>query len=80
MSDDRKDLPSVTSDNFLQRVREAVQTYLGSQGDLLDRGVTLRDLSDAGLIDISKTYRITRRGAPVAGPGPAVGGGDRGCR
>lgn len=75
MSDDRKDLPSVTSDNFLQRVREAVQTYLGSQGDLLDRGVTLRDLSDAGLIDISKTYRITRRGAPVAGPGPAVGGG-----
>ncbi|HEY9208658.1 MAG TPA: DUF1983 domain-containing protein [Acidovorax sp.] len=79
MSDDRKDLPSVNSDNFLQRVREAVQTYLGSQGDLLDRGVTLRDLSDAGLIDISKTYRVTRRGAPVAGPGPAVGaGGDTG--
>lgn len=78
MSDDRKDLPSVTSDNFLQRVREAVQTYLGSQGDLLDRGVTLRDLSDAGLIDISKSYRVTRRGAPVAGPGPAVVGADAG--
>lgn len=75
MSDERKDLPAITSPNFLQRVREALQTYTGSQGDLLDRGVTLRDLSDAGLIDISKTYRATRRGAPVAGAGPNAGGG-----
>jgi hypothetical protein len=74
MSDDRKDLPAVSSDNFLQRVREALQTYMGSQGNVLDRGVTLRDLSDTGLIDLSKSYLTTRRGSPVAGPGPAAGG------
>lgn len=75
MSDDRKDLPAVSSDNFLQRVRETLQTYMGSQGNVLDRGVTLRDLSDTGLIDLSKSYLTTRRGSPVAGPGPAAGGG-----
>ena len=37
MSDDRKDLPAVSSDNFLQRVREALQTYMGSQ-----RSISLR--------------------------------------
>ncbi|OYW20109.1 MAG: hypothetical protein B7Z52_02705, partial [Burkholderiales bacterium 12-64-5] len=74
MSDDRKDLPAVSSDNFLQRVRETLQTYMGSQGNVLDRGVTLRDLSDTGLIDLSKSYLTTRRGSPVAGPGPAAGG------
>ena len=69
MSDDRKDLPAVGSANFLQRVREMLMTYIGSQGDLLDRGVTLRDLTGAGLIDLSKTYQSTRRGSPIAGPG-----------
>ena len=75
MSDNRKDLPAVGSPNFLQRVREMLMTYTGSQGDLLDRGVTLRDLTGAGLIDLSKTYQSTRRGSPIAGPGPNAGDG-----
>jgi hypothetical protein len=74
MSDDRKDLPPVSSANFLEKLREAVQVYLGNRGDRLDRGLTVRDLADAGLIDVSRNYlNGNGRVPPVAGPGPVVG-------
>jgi hypothetical protein len=40
----RNDLPQPNASNFNQRLRETIQTYLGRQGDPLDRGLTLRDL------------------------------------
>ena len=43
----RKDLPPVSSPNFLEKVREALSVYLGHRGDDLDRGITVRDLADA---------------------------------
>lgn len=76
MSDERKDLPGVNASNFNERVREALQTYLGTRGDVQDRGLTLRDLKDAGLIALRPGLGIggTSGGTsrPVAGPGPAV--------
>jgi hypothetical protein len=73
MSDERKDLPPVTAPNFLERLREVVQVYLGTRGDLLDRGLTVRDLADAGMIDLSPTWlRNGGRIPPVAGPGEVV--------
>ena len=71
-ADERKDLPAVGATNFLERVREVLSTYLGNRGDLLDRGVTLRDLTDSGVIDLSSSYVASRRGAPVSGVGTAV--------
>lgn len=44
----RNDLPSDSASNFSARVRETLMTYLGKQGDPLDRGITLRDLIDSG--------------------------------
>lgn len=74
MSDDRKDLPPVTSPNFLEKVREALQTYLGNRGNKLDRGLTLRDLADAGLVEVSARYLAGGGGRvpPIGGAGPAV--------
>lgn len=74
MSDDRKDLPPITAPNFLEKMRETVSTYLGNRGNLLDRGLTLRDMSDANLIALSKGFLAGGRGAPVAGPGTALTG------
>lgn len=45
----RNDLPSPSAPNFAARVRETLMVYLGRQGDPLDRGLTLRDLLDAGI-------------------------------
>ena len=73
MSDDRKDLPPVSSPNFLEKLREAVQVYLGNRGDKLDRGLTVRDLAEAGLIDVNPMYvRNGGRVPPVAGPGEVI--------
>lgn len=73
MSDDRKDLPPANSPNFLARVREVLMVYLGSQGNLLDRGLTVRDLAEVGMVDLSKTYLAGQRSArPVAGVGAKV--------
>lgn len=72
MSDNRKDLPNYNSPAFLMKVAEALQTYLGFRGDKLDRGLTVRDLSDAGLISLSNTYRVSGVGGPVGGVGTAV--------
>jgi hypothetical protein len=72
MSDNRKDLPPANSPNFLEKLREAVQTYLGNRGDKLDRGLTLRDLADAGIVDVSDRYLAGGgRVPPIAGPGSA---------
>lgn len=65
--DTRKSLPSGASGNILAAMRETVQTYLGLQGDKLDRGVTVRDLALAGLIDVSKTYLAGASRNPIGG-------------
>jgi len=73
MSDERKDLPPVTAPNFLQRVRETLQIYLGSQGNALDRGLTVRDLADANVIKVNDAYLAGGNVNPVGGAGPAAG-------
>lgn len=74
MSDDRKDLPSPDSPNFLARVREVLSTYLGKRGDTLDRGVTLRDLVEADIVTLRPGYR-PGASSPIGGVGGAVGTG-----
>ncbi len=75
MVDRRKDLPTVNSPIFLQQVREAVSTYLGNRGDKLDRGVTVRDLVDAGLVELNAGYLGGTGKVPIKGPGPDIGSG-----
>jgi hypothetical protein len=72
----RTDLPPPSSNNFDQRVRETLMTYLGRQGNKLDRGLTLRDLLDAGLIELKPGFDWNDIGSgnmPI-GPGPNAGG------
>lgn len=76
---DRNDLPSPGASNFGQRVRETLMTYLGRQGDPLDRGVTLRDLIEAGLIKVRDGMRLGLGSGippiePVVDGGGGVGG------
>jgi len=71
MSDDRKDLPPVTSPNFLEKVREAVQTYLGNRGATLDRGITLRDLTESGLVTLRANFGKGSSN-PIGGPGSLI--------
>lgn len=74
MKDDRKDLPPATDPNFLQRVRETLMVYLGSQGDPLKRGLMVGDLSDAGIVALDPAYTSGRGGLnnPIAGIGSSV--------
>lgn len=74
MSDTRTDLPSVKAPNFEQRVREVLMTYLGRQGNPLDRGLTLRDLISAGILKLRDGVTLRPGGPPPIEPGPAVGG------
>jgi hypothetical protein len=67
----RTDLPSVKAPNFEQRIRETLMTYLGRQGDPLDRGLTLRDLVENGIISIREGYNLR----PGAGSIPLQPGG-----
>ncbi|NBT72533.1 MAG: hypothetical protein EBT36_14485, partial [Betaproteobacteria bacterium] len=60
----RTDLPSTTAPNFSQRVRETLMTYLGRQGDPLDRGITLRDLVDAGIVRLKKGFTWSATSIP----------------
>ena len=54
MSEDKRlDIPAPGSPNFEARLRETVQVYLGVRGDPLDRGLTVRDLTEMGLIQSS---------------------------
>lgn len=75
MADNRIDLPPVNSANFLEKLREFASTYLGNRGDKLDRGITLRDLTDAGIVTLRPGFlnqggRIT----PIGGIGSAISG------
>ena len=64
----RNDIPSDSASNFGARVRETLMTYLGKQGDPLDRGVTLRDLVDSGFASLGN-LRFGGGSAPLlAGP------------
>jgi hypothetical protein len=68
----RRDLPPVhNTDTFLNRVRDVLMTYMGRQGDRLDRGVTLRDLADANLIAIRPAYLSGADDVPIDGAGHA---------
>jgi hypothetical protein len=60
----RTDLPSTTAPNFSQRVRETLMTYLGRQGDPLDRGLTIRDLVDAGIVTLKKGFQWSAKDVP----------------
>ena len=72
MSDDRIDLPPAGSPNFNARVREAISTYLGNRGNKLDRGVTLRDLTESGLVSLRAGFLANGGSSPLAGIGPAI--------
>ena len=58
MSDNRTDLPGPNAPNFNQRLRETIQTYLGRQGNPLDRGLTLRDLIETGVLKIREGFQL----------------------
>lgn len=71
----RNDLPPPSAANFQQRLRETVMTYLGKQGDPLDRGLTLRDLIEANIIKLRNGFGAggtTGTGALPLDPGEAV--------
>jgi hypothetical protein len=68
MSDTRVDLPSPKAPNFEQRVRETLMTYMGRQGNPLDRGLTLRDLLENGIVKIRDGYSLK----PGAGSVPLL--------
>lgn len=64
----RNDIPSDSANNFGARVRETLMTYLGKQGDPLDRGITIRDLVDSGFASLSN-FKFGGGSAPlIAGP------------
>lgn len=69
----RPDIPSEKAANFNQRIRETLQTYMGRQGSVLDRGLTVGDLVSAGLLDLNVgTPGGPSDRAPVK-PGPVLG-------
>lgn len=72
----RSDLPSPSAPNFDQRIRETLMTYLGRQGNPLDRGLTLRDMIDAGIVELRDGHVLNNSSTtlPIK-PGPAVDGG-----
>lgn len=72
MTDERKDLPPVNSPNFLEKVREALSVYLGNRGDGLDRGLTLRDLTEAGIVTLRSNFGRGNTRNPIGGPGSAI--------
>jgi hypothetical protein len=69
----RPDLPPPSAPNFNQRLRETVMTYLGKQGDKLDRGLTLRDVIAAGLFSLPAGYNPASLGSSSV---PLVPGGN----
>lgn len=72
MSDARIDIPPPSSPNFEEKVREALSVYLGKRGDKLDRGVTLRDLVDAGVVELRGGYLTNGGKSPIIGPGTSI--------
>lgn len=68
---ERIDIPPTSATNFQQRVRETLMTYLGKQGNSLDRGLTLRDLLENGILKLGSGWR-GGSGVPQLEPGAAV--------
>ena len=71
MTTNRTDIPSPKAPNYHQRVRETLMTYLGKQGNPLDRGLTLRDLIENGIVKLGAAWR-PGSGVPSLDPGDAV--------
>lgn len=72
----RNDIPNSKAPNFQERVRETLMTYLGRQGNALDRGLTVRDLIDAGIIKFKNGFGgVSGGGSLPIEPGEGVGGG-----
>ena len=71
MSESRKDLPAPSAPNFEQRLRETLMTYLGKQGDPLDRGMTVRDMVANGLFKLGAGWRGGTGLVPLV-PGTAL--------
>jgi len=72
----RNDIPNSKAPNFQERVRETLMTYLGKQGNVLDRGLTVRDLIDAGIIKFKNGFGgVSGGGSLPIEPGEGVGGG-----
>ena len=68
----RNDLPNEKAPNFNARLRETLMTYLGKSGDPLDRGITLRDLVDSGMVSIANLNAAKNGGVLPLTPGSAV--------
>lgn len=74
VADKRKDIPTPNSPNFDLRSREELMRFMGRMGDRLDRAVTLRDLQEAGMIELRPGWQ--NGGGlepPIIGPGPGPG-------
>jgi len=54
----QNDLPSPSSPNFSQRVRETLMVALGRTGDPLDRSITVRDLLDGGIAKLREGFSL----------------------
>lgn len=81
MSDDRKDIPNASAPNWQQRVTEAMRVYMGKTGNRLDRGVTMRDLVDAGIAQFrggAGGYLGLKPGTGILEGGTEGGGGGGG--
>lgn len=74
MADSRKDIPSIGTANAQARMREELMRFMGRIGNPLDRAVTVRDLSEAGLIALRKGFLAGNGVPPIVGPGPNAGG------
>ena len=68
----RLDLPNEKAPNFNARLRETMMTYLGKTGDPLDRGVTLRDLVDSGLVKVDNIKAASGGGSVPLSPGDSI--------
>lgn len=79
-TDARKSLPRPTDKGYDAQVRQALETYMGLQGNPLDRGVTIGDLAAAGLIDINPAYLAGQSRRPIGSINTIItspgGGGD----
>lgn len=74
----RNDIPNAKAPNFQERVRETLMTYLGKQGSVLDRGLTVRDLIDAGVIRFKNGFSGFGGGPLPIEPGNGSSGGGGG--
>ena len=68
----RNDLPNEKAPNFNARLRETLMTYLGRTGDPLDRGITLRDLVENGIVEPVSPNAAKSNGTLPLTPGPVI--------